>query len=110
MTFGIKRRLANFYPKGKALNVGQVCEHLEEWKKKGRVTEEEGMIVIDGKKLGISTLLGAGLVTKELLVRNIRVSEKARAKIEAAEGEIQEDFNTEAGETHVDNPVPGEGD
>ncbi len=109
MTFGQKITL-KAQPKGKALNVGQVCSQLKKWQKQGKVEEKEGMIVIDGKKLGITTLLGGGEVTHELLVRNLRVSEKARQKIEAAEGEIQEEFEAGTGETNIADPVTGEGD
>ena len=72
--------------------------------------EEEGALVVDGKIVGVSKLLGAGAVTRELYIRNMRVSEKARQKIEQANGEIEEGFESATGETKVGDPVPGEGD
>lgn len=108
MTFGIKVTL-KAKPKGKALNVGQITAHLDDWKKKGKIVEEDGMLVIDGDVLGISTLLGSGDVNGEWLVKNVRVSEKARQKIEAAEGEIDEGFESDEGEAKAADPTAGEG-
>ena len=110
MTFGIKSRMKTFHPKGKSLNVGQVSEKLDYWMKNGKVVEEDGMKIIDGQKIGVATLLGAGEVKGEWVVKNVHVTEKARQKIEEANGEIVELNETAAGETTVDNPVAGEGD
>ena len=38
-TFGIKIRQNPSHPKGKALNVGQLSTHLDEWMKRGKVLE-----------------------------------------------------------------------
>ncbi len=102
--------MKTFYPKGKSLNVGQVSEQLERWMKKGKVVEEDGMKIIDGHKIGLGTLLGSGNVAGEWLVKNVRVTEKARQKIEEAHGEIVELDETARGETKVENPSAGEGD
>lgn len=110
MTFGIKTTLHTFHPKGKALNVGQVSNQIEKWMKQGKVTQDDGMIVIDGMKVGVSTLLGSGDVKGEWMVKNVRVTEKARSKIEEANGEIVDKFETAGGETKVSDPSAGEGD
>lgn len=110
MTFGIKTTLHTFHPKGKAVNVGQVSNQIEKWMKQGKVVEDEGMIVIDGSKIGISTLLGSGDVKGEWYVKNVRVTEKARTKIEEANGEIADQFETAGGEAKARDPSAGEGD
>ncbi|MEK6902149.1 MAG: uL15 family ribosomal protein [archaeon] len=110
MTFGIKIRMNPMHLKGKALNVGQVSDQLNEWMRLGKVTQEDGMWVVDGKKVGIAKILGAGEATKGLYIQNIKVSEKARQKIEEAEGEIEEIFESTNGETKVADPAVGEGD
>ncbi|MDP2666740.1 MAG: uL15m family ribosomal protein [Candidatus Diapherotrites archaeon] len=108
-TFGQKVRLKG-QPKGKALNVGQVAAALPGWKEKGWVKEEEGMLIVDGRRVGISKLLGGGEIGIPIYVQHIRVSEKARTKIEGADGEIEEGFESGTGETKVADPVAGEGD
>lgn len=110
MTFGIKITQKPSHPKGKALNVGQLVAHLPEWKKQGKVTEEDGMMIIDGRKVGVAKLLGSGDVTQELFIRHMRVSEKARQKIEEANGEIEDAFDTGAGEAKANDPATGAGD
>ena len=110
MTFGIKITQKPSHVKGKALNVGQLVSQLDAWKKQGKITQEEGMSVVDGQKIGVAKLLGSGEINQELFIRNMRVSEKARQKIEEANGEIEEAFETGTGETKVENPATGEGD
>lgn len=110
MTFGIKTTLHTFHPKGKAVNVGQVSTQIDKWMKQGKVVEDDGMIVIDGSKIGISTLLGSGAVKGEWYVKNVRVTEKARTKIEEANGEIADQFETAGGEAKARDPSAGEGD
>mgnify|MGYP001569582148 FL=1 len=83
---------------------------IEKWMKQGKVVEEDGMMIIDGKKVGLSTLLGSGEVKGEWLVKHVRVTEKARQKIEAANGEITDEFETANGETKVRDPGVGAGD
>ncbi|MBM3281817.1 MAG: hypothetical protein FJY86_00555 [Candidatus Diapherotrites archaeon] len=110
MTFGNKVRMHSFHIKGKSLNVGQVSQQIEKWMKQGKVTQEDDMIVIDGAKVGLSTLLGSGDVKGEWYVKNVRVTEKARSKIEEANGEIADEYETAGGETKVRDPSAGAGD
>ena len=109
-TFGVKTTLHTFHPKGKAVNVGQVSTQIDKWMKQGKVVEDDGMIVIDGMKIGIATLLGSGDVKGEWYVKNVRVTEKARTKIEEANGEIADQFETAGGEAKARDPSAGEGD
>jgi large subunit ribosomal protein L15 len=108
-TFGIKVRL---HPKakGQALNLNQLLEKIPKWVEQGKVAEENGQIVLDGKKIKAVKVLGAGKLDKELYIKNMRVSEKARKKIEEADGEIEETFETAGGEAKTENLSAGEAD
>jgi large subunit ribosomal protein L15 len=108
MTFGIKVR-QHAAPKGKALNLTQIAEHLEEWTKNGKIEQTNGMWVLDGKKIGIAKILGSGSAPSDLLIKQIKVSEKARQKIEDADGEIEDSFKSDGGETRVADPSAGDG-
>jgi large subunit ribosomal protein L15 len=108
MTFGIKVR-QHPAPKGKALNLTQLAEHLPMWIKQGKVSQTDGMWVVEGKKVGIGKILGGGDAPADLFIKKIKVSEKARQKIEDADGEIEEGFNAGAGETKVADPTTGDG-
>lgn len=90
-TFGVKVRL-NPKIKGKALNLDQITQELSKWKAQGRVVEDEGKWVIDGERLKIAKVLGSGSIEPKLVFRNIRVSEKAKQKIESADGEVESEF------------------
>ena len=92
MTFGVKVR-QHAAPKGKAVNVWQLVQSIPQWKKEGKVAMEDGRAIIDGKVLKIQTLLGGGKIAQEVLIRNMRVTEKARTKVEEANGEIEDEFD-----------------
>jgi large subunit ribosomal protein L15 len=110
-TFGIKVRQNPSIKKGKALNITQLSENLPAWMKQGKVTQENGGLwVVDGRKVGVYKILGAGEAPKDLFIRHIKVSEKARQKIEEADGEVEETFNAAGGETKVNDPPAGERD
>lgn len=96
-TFGVKVRL-NPKPKGKALNLEQIMQELPKWKQQGKVVQEEGQWVIDGERLKIAKVLGSGSIASNLLFKNIAVTEKAREKIEAADGEVESEFERVTGE------------
>ncbi len=96
-TFGVKVRL-NPKPKGKALNLEQIMQELPKWKAQGKVVQEEGQWVIDGTRLKVAKVLGSGSIASNLLFKNIAVTEKAREKIEAADGEVESEFERVTGE------------
>lgn len=108
MTFGIKVR-QHAAKQGKALNLTQISEHMAEWMKKGKVEQADGMFVLDGTKVGIGKILGGGEAPSDLLIKNVKVTEKARQKIEDADGEIEDSFKSGGGETRVADPSAGDG-
>lgn len=87
-TFGIKKTLK---PKEKqpALSLMELEASIPAWEAEKKVAKEKGMVVIDGRQLGIGKILGKGEVGIKLAVRNAKVSKKARESIEAAGGEVE---------------------
>ncbi|MEM2937425.1 MAG: uL15 family ribosomal protein [Candidatus Bathyarchaeia archaeon] len=68
----------------KIINVGELDEMAEKLKGK----EKEGKIFIDLESLGYTKLLGAGKVTKPLVIKVASCSKSAVEKIKRAGGEI----------------------
>jgi large subunit ribosomal protein L15 len=68
----------------KIINVGELDEVAEKLKGK----EKEGKIFVDLKGLGYTKLLGAGKVTKSLVVKVPSCSKSAAEKIEEAGGKV----------------------
>lgn len=76
--------------RGTAVNLSWIEEKLDNLLKQKLVTKDEDYFVIDGKALGITKVLSSGKVNHKYLVKNIKLSEKARTKITEADGEIEE--------------------
>ena len=75
--------------KYKTINVGLLCEisnHILK-DKKGAAIMEGDAVKIDLAKLGIGKVLGAGRVSRKLIILG-KVSDKAKQKIEAAGGKV----------------------
>ncbi|MEM3704087.1 MAG: uL15 family ribosomal protein [Candidatus Bathyarchaeia archaeon] len=68
----------------KAINVGELDEVAEKIKER----EESGRIFIDLESLGYTKLLGAGKVTKPLVVKVSSCSKSAAEKIREAGGQV----------------------
>ena len=68
----------------KIINVGELEEIAEKFKEK----TEEGKILIDLESLGYTKLLGAGKVTKPLIVKVASCSKSAIEKIREAGGQV----------------------
>lgn len=68
----------------KIINVGELDEVAEKLKGK----EKEGKIFVDLEGLGYTKLLGAGKVTKSLVVKVSSCSKSAAEKIEEAGGKV----------------------
>ncbi|MEM2147504.1 MAG: uL15 family ribosomal protein [Candidatus Bathyarchaeia archaeon] len=82
--------------KAKIINVGE----LDQISEKFPVKEEEGKLVIDLENLGYTKLLGAGKVTKPLVVKIASCSKSAAEKIKEAGGQVLVELHeeTETGE------------
>ena len=89
LTFGIKKTLKH---KNKAItiNVEEIQNRIEEWLAKGKVQNENGVIVIDGRNLGFGKVLGRGTITKKVRIENVVFTTKAEEKITGAGGQIVE--------------------
>src|SRR3989344_3992935 len=77
-------------PKGRIVNVEYLGQKLEQLAKEKKIGQENGLFVVDAKKLGFYKILGKGTLTRKMLVRNALVTSKAREKIEAAGGKIEQ--------------------
>jgi len=71
-----------------AINISQVEEFLPKLFENKAISEKEGVIEIDLKKLGYNKLLSAGKPTKKYKILVPFSSKKAQEKIESAGGEI----------------------
>ncbi|MBI2530264.1 MAG: uL15 family ribosomal protein [Candidatus Diapherotrites archaeon] len=89
-TFGVTLRLKPRKLKGNEMNLWQVDENIEGWLS-GKMIEKSGdAYVIDCKKLGIRKILSKGNLARKVILRNAQLSEKAREKIIASKGIIEE--------------------
>ncbi|VVB59401.1 50S ribosomal protein L15 [uncultured archaeon] len=84
----------------KAINLKVIDMNTDKWLAKKIAVEEKGMISIDMEKLGFSKVLGAGTISRKMIIKADKFSEGAKEKIEAAggkvEGEIIKEEKTEA--------------
>lgn len=71
-----------------AINVGRLDEIVAGLRSIGEVAESGGKFVVDLGKMGYTKLLGAGSVTKPLVVTVASASSRAEDKIKRAGGEI----------------------
>lgn len=91
-------------PKGEAVNLEYISGKLVDWVADGKARKEEGMIIIDGKELGIVKILGKGNIKEKLMIVNCAVTKTAGQKIVSAGGkagdiEAEEDEEFEAEES-----------
>jgi large subunit ribosomal protein L15 len=78
----------------KAINVGELDEMLEKFQPK----EEEGKIFVDLEKFGVTKLLGAGKISKPIIVKVASCSKSAAEKIKEAGGQVLVESQEEAEE------------
>jgi len=76
----------------KAINVGELDEMLEKFQPK----EEEGKIFVDLEKFGVTKLLGAGKISKPIIVKVASCSKSAAEKIKEAGGQVLVESQEEA--------------
>jgi large subunit ribosomal protein L15 len=70
----------------KAVNVGALCEMVDELVEAGLARIEDGVYVIDVRAIGFNKVLGGGKVTKPLKVVAPMIAERAKEKIESMGG------------------------
>ena len=84
---GHKKRLK---PKEKpvVITIADLEAGIPKWEKKGLLQKQDSYLVIDGKKLGITKIIGTGTLNQKLLVQNIAITEKAAQKVKKAGGKV----------------------
>ncbi len=87
--FGVKRVRK---PKKKlpGISLEEIANKLYGWEKEGKVKIENGLFVVDGKKLGFGKVVSKGSFGEKILLVNAKASEKATEKILEAGGKISE--------------------
>ncbi|MBI5001549.1 MAG: uL15 family ribosomal protein [Euryarchaeota archaeon] len=78
-------------PEGEAMNVGALCEYIDSLIAKGTVKETGEAISIDLSAIGVSKLIGSGLVDRAINVKVSAASEHAVSKIKEAGGSVAMD-------------------
>jgi large subunit ribosomal protein L15 len=76
---------------GEAMNVGALCEYIASLIAKGTVKESAEPISIDLSAIGVSKLIGSGLVDRAINVKVSSASEHAVSKIKEAGGSVAVD-------------------
>ncbi len=71
-----------------AINVGKLEELVERLTAEERLKKKRGKVFLDLDELGYDKLLGAGAVTKPILVKVASYSEGAARKLQGAGGQI----------------------
>ena len=72
------------------INLSKLSNQIEGWVKSEKAKKTKDIYSIDLSKLGYDKLLSDGELNKKLNVSIIAYSAKAKAKLEAAGGKIQE--------------------
>ena len=72
----------------RATNLNQLDAKINRLLTEGALKKEGDMVKLDAKTLGIDKILGTGQITNPLSVTVRFITDKARAKIEAAGGEV----------------------
>jgi len=106
--FGVKRKLKtsrNKEKEGKAINIYSLNKIVEGLLMQKNCEKSEGMVVVDGRKIGVGKILGTGKAAGKVLLRNIRVSKKAGESIENAGGKIEK---TKEGQDKEEPEKPAE--
>lgn len=75
-------------PEVKVINLKDIEEKLESWKKNGLVEEKQGVFNVDLKKIGFTKLLSTGFVSKKIKVSVACASKSVGEKLAKAGGEL----------------------
>ncbi len=90
MDFGTERKQVLPQRVVVAINIEQLQQRLPAFVAEGKAEKSGGFFVVDGHKAGIGKILSMGSLQEKLLLRNVTASKKAREKIIAAGGVIEE--------------------
>lgn len=75
-----------------AINVGKLEELVESLAAEERLKKKGTKLFLDLEELGYDKLLGAGKITKPILVKVVSHSEKAAKKVQEAGGQIMKEI------------------
>ena len=89
-TFGVTVRLKPGKREGIEMNLQQIEQNMDKWLSGKLIEKSSDAYIIDCKKLGIRKILSRGNLAKKVILRNAQLSEKAREKILASKGIIEE--------------------
>jgi len=73
----------------RAINLRMIDANADKWIAKKIAVEEKGMILVDVEKMGFDKVLGAGNLSRKMVITAPKFSAGAKEKIEAAGGKIE---------------------
>jgi large subunit ribosomal protein L15 len=79
----------------KVINVGEIEEQLDALLKTNKAKKEGSVFKLDVRELGVTKVLGKGLVRNPIHLYTKSITSKAQDKIEAAGGKVFQDSTTE---------------
>ncbi len=89
-TFGVTVRLKPGKHEGTEMNLQQIEQNMDKWLSEKMIEKSADAYIIDCRKLGIRKILSGGNLAKKVILRNAQLSEKAREKILASKGTVEE--------------------
>jgi large subunit ribosomal protein L15 len=88
--FGAKVRMKGKKEPEKAINIGSLDALIPGWLEQKKCEKNgENRVVLDGKRIGITKILGSGTTRFELELKNIALSRKAEEKLKKTEEEFE---------------------
>ncbi|MBS3159640.1 uL15 family ribosomal protein [Candidatus Woesearchaeota archaeon] len=75
----------------KGINIGFINDHINNLLEKKLIKKEDDVYIIDLKKLGYEKLLGKGKVSIKMQIKASSFSKKAKEKIKASDGILEEE-------------------
>ncbi|MCR4335007.1 MAG: uL15 family ribosomal protein [archaeon] len=101
--FGTKRKL-KARKSEKTISLAYINDNIEKWLANGKAKKDGSIIVIDGKVLKIGKVLGNGIITHKIKIKNANASKVAEEKIQKAGGivSIEEHSESEDEEEEMD--------
>lgn len=84
-----KKFVARGRKEPKALNLDDLNYLVESLLKKDKLEKQDGFILLDGEKIGLSKVLGRGKLAHKLFLKNVFASKAAVKKIAEAGGKIE---------------------
>lgn len=86
--FGVKKRL-KAKVKGDSVNLADLEKYLNKKLEKKLIEKNNDVFVVDGKKCGLSKILGRGETKIKVEAVNVKAAEKAKEKLEELGGKLE---------------------